>query len=124
MDLSVEAGGVEGRRFDAFRHPIPPNPHPAGREGGTLDRPPHLRGHPISTTADLPEGSTCLASREFDEYRIELYVRRDQLRHAVVRPKMFLVDGRPNLRGLFTRMPAFSREVLGNKMYHSYSVEG
>lgn len=89
-----------------------------------LGRPPHLRGHPISTTASLPEGSTCLASREFDEYLIELYVRRDKLRHAVVRPKLFHGDGRPNLRELFTRMPAFSREVMGNKMYHTYSVEG
>jgi len=29
-----------------------------------------------------------------------------------------------NLRELFTRMPAFSREAMGEKMYHIYSVEG
>lgn len=65
-----------------------------------------------------------MASREFEEYRIELYIRLDQLRHAIVRPKLFHSDGRPNLRDLFIRMPAFSREVMGNKMYHLYSVAG
>ena len=84
----------------------------------------HLTEPPIQTSSVLPEGSTYLAGREFDEYRIELYVRHDRLRHAVVRPKLFHSDGRPNLRELFTRMPAFSREAMGNKMYHMYSVEG
>ena len=91
---------------------------------GILQRPLHLTEHPIQTSSDLPQGSTYLACREFEEYRIELYVRRDELRHAVVRPKMFHQDGRPNLRELFTRMPAFSREAMGEKMYHIYSVEG
>jgi hypothetical protein len=97
---------------------------PRGVAGGTIHRPSHLTEHAIQTSSALPAGSTYLAGREFDEYLIELYVRHDRLRHAVVRPKMFHSDGRPNLRELFTRMPAFSREVMGDKMYHSYSVEG
>jgi len=96
---------------------------PQGKGRGTLKCPTHLTEPPIPTSSDLPVGSTCLASREFDEYRIELYLRHDKLRHAVVRPKMFLGDGRPNLRELFNRMPAFSREMMGEKMYHVYSVE-
>lgn len=71
----------------------------------------------------LPFGSTHRATREFDEYRIDLYTRPDELRQAVVRPKQFSRGGKPNLHDLDARMPAFSREVFGNKMYHVFSVE-
>jgi hypothetical protein len=71
----------------------------------------------------LPAGSCYQGSREYTEYRIDLYTRPDELRQAVVRPKLFTRGGKPNLFDLDARMPAFSREVFGDKMYHVFSVE-
>ena len=70
----------------------------------------------------LPEGSDFVAAQEFDEYRVELYVRPDGERHAVLRPKKFDADGVPIRAKMFQRFAELSVAHFGRPP-ERYSIE-
>lgn len=70
----------------------------------------------------LPEGSHFITSQDFDEYRIEIFVRPDRLVHFVLRPKKYGGDGRRFLGKMFARANRLSVKAIG-KPVDRYSIE-
>lgn len=67
----------------------------------------------MTDTSHLPEGSTLVGIKEFDNYRIEIYIQPNTERHAVIRPKKHDANGRPLLGRMYTDMAKACTEVTG-----------
>ena len=57
---------------------------------------------------DAPDGSKCIASRDYEEYRIEVYFGSDRKMYFRVYPKQFDPDGKPILLDIFDRANTLS----------------